>query len=221
MRTLYHYSLSPYSRKVRILLKEKDLEFELITENYWERRTEFLAMNPAGEVPLLVEDNEIYAEQNSICEYLEEKYPERNFIGKDINEHAEIRRLIGWFDIKFYNEVTTHILNERVIKCFKGSYEPNSSAIRAGRTNLASHLDYIAFLMKERRWLAGEDFSLADISAASQLSILDYLGDIPWEYSATVREWYSLVKSRPSFRPLLNDRIPGFKPPPYYADLDF
>ena len=57
MRTLYHLWLSPFARKVRLALKEKGLEFELQVEKVWERREAFLALNPASEVPVLVEDD--------------------------------------------------------------------------------------------------------------------------------------------------------------------
>jgi len=74
---------------------------------------------------------------------------------------------------------------------------------------------------ERRRWLAGENFSLADITAAAHLSTLDYLGDVPWDNHEPAKEWYARIKSRPSFRPLLADHIPGAPPPKHYADLDF
>lgn len=221
MRSLYHFPLSPFSRKIRIVLKEKNLDFKLITENFWERRREFLAMNPAAQVPVLVDDGLSLADSIAICEYLDEKYPETVLIGKSIEEKAEVRRLSGWFNNKFYYEVTKYILDERVFKHYRGQGEPNSEVLRAGKSNICYHLDYIEFLMKKRTWLAGDEFSLADITAASHLSVLDYLGDVPWKHSKAVKEWYSIIKSRPSFRPLLDDKVPGFNPPLYYKDLDF
>lgn len=222
MRKLYHFPLSPFSRKIRILMKEKDLDFDLVVENFWERRKEFLAMNPSCQVPLLVEgDKNFFSDSTAISEYLEEKYPEKSLLGKDIVEKAEVRRICGWFNNKFYYEVTKHILDEKVFKHYRKQGEPDSIAIRAAKTNISYHLDYISFLTRKRKWLAGEKFSLADITAAAQLSVIDYMGDVPWEQSPHVKEWYSVIKSRPSFRPLLTDSIPGFKPPKYYSDLDF
>ncbi|MCB2082384.1 MAG: glutathione S-transferase family protein [Hyphomicrobiales bacterium] len=222
MRTLYHYPLSPFSRKVRVFLKEKSLDFELVTENFWERRREFLAMNPAAQVPVLIENDEsIFADSTAICEYLEETYPEHKLIGNSIRERADVRRISSWFNNKFYYEVTKHIVDEKVFKYLRKQGAPDSNIVRVGQQNMLYHLDFIGFQVERLGWLAAEKLTLADITAASHLSVLDYLGDVPWEHNIPTKEWYMLVKSRPSFRSLLNDRIPGFAPPPYYAALDF
>ena len=220
--TLYHLPLSPFSRKVRVALKEKGIDAQLVAEKTWERRQEFLALNPGGEVPVLVDpDGQVLSDSQSICEYLDEVYPDRRLIGFDPLGRAETRRLVGWFDGKFEQEVTRNLLGEKLMKRFMGMGEPDSSLIRMGFSCMSRHLDYIADLAERRRWLAGEDFSLADIAAAAQLSCLDYIGDVPWEDYAPVKDWYARVKSRPSFRPILADHIPGLPPPKHYADLDF
>lgn len=222
MRTLYHLWLHPFSRKVRIALTEKKLDFELQIEKIWERRTEFLAMNPAGDVPVIIEpDGTTLANSMVICEYLEEVYPEVNLVGSDPIQRAETRRLVGWFDVKFNREVTDNLIGEKLMKRFLKLGEPHGPSIRAGHANIHYHLDYIGFLMERRNWLAGDYFSLADIAAAAHLSAIDYIGDVPWEEHQAAREWYARVKSRPSFRPLLEDRIPGFSPVDHYEDVDF
>ncbi len=222
MRTLFHLWLHPYSRKVRIALAEKNLEFELKIEKVWERRTEFLALNPAGDVPVLIEqDGTILANSQVICEYLEEVYPEVNLLGSDPVQRAETRRLISWFDVKFNREVTDNLVGEKLMKRFLKLGEPHGPSIRAGHANIHYHLDYIGFLTEKRKWLAGDKFSLADIAAAAHLSAIDYIGDVPWEEHEAAREWYAKVKSRPSFKPLLDDRIPGFMPAGHYENVDF
>jgi glutathione S-transferase len=222
MRTLYHLWLSPYSRKIRVVLKEKKLDFEMKVEKVWERRPEFLALNPAGQVPVLVEpDGTVVADSVAISEYLEEIYPEPILLGRDAKERAEVRRLIAWFDLKFGREVTQNLVGEKMMKRFLGLGEPNSGAVRAGHQNIRYHLDYVGYLADRRNWLAGEAFSLADIAAGAQLSSVDYIGDVPWDDFPRAREWYARLKSRPSFRPLLADHIPGAPPPAHYADLDF
>jgi glutathione S-transferase len=222
MRTLYHLWLHPYSRKVRVALAEKKLEFDLQIEKIWERRTEFLAMNPAGDVPVIIEpDGTTLANSMVICEYLEEVYPETNLIGTDPVQRAETRRLTGWFDVKFNREVTDNLIGEKLMKRFLKLGEPHGPSIRAGHANIHYHLDYIGFLMERRNWLAGDNFSLADIAAAAHLSSIDYIGDVPWEEHQAARDWYARVKSRPSFKPLLEDRIPGFAPADHYEDVDF
>lgn len=222
MRTLYHVWLHPFSRKVRLALAEKKLDFELQVEKIWERRTAFLAMNPAGDVPVLVEnDGTILSNSQVICEYLEEVYPDINLLGKDSLQRAETRRLVGWFDVKFNREVTDNLVGEKLMKRFLKLGEPHGPSIRAGHANIHYHLDYIGFLCEKRKWLAGENFTLADITAAAHLSAIDYIGDVPWEEHHLARDWYARVKSRPSFRPLLEDRIPGFTPSEHYENVDF
>lgn len=222
MRRLFHLWLSPYSRKVRLILKEKGLEFDLEIERIWDRRPEFLALNPAGEVPVLIEESGlVLSDANVIAEYLEEAYPERPLMGPSILERAECRRLVAWFDNKFNREVTRNLVDEKIMKRLVGFGQPDSLAIRAGYANLHTHLDYIAYLVERRNYLSGDDFSLADITAAAHLSAVDYLGDVPWDQHEPAKTWYARVKSRPSFRPLLTDHVPGSAPPPHYADLDF
>lgn len=222
MRTLYHVWLHPFSRKVRLALAEKRLQFDLQVERIWERRTAFLAMNPAGDVPVLVEeDGTILSNSQVICEYLEEVYPEVNLIGHDAMQRAETRRLIGWFDVKFNREVTDNLVGEKLMKRFLKLGEPHGPSIRAGHANIHYHLDYIGFLCEKRKWLAGEEYSLADITAAAHLSSIDYIGDVPWDEHHAARDWYSRVKSRPGFKSLLEDRIPGFTPVDHYENVDF
>ncbi len=222
MLTLYHSPLIPACRKIRLMLREKNLEHTLVVEDFWTRRIEFFAMNPAGDVPVLVsEKNQFVVGGYAICEFLDEQYPNIQFFGNTPLERAEVRRLVEWFDIKFEREVTQLVLFEKVFKRLLGYGEPSSEAIRAGKRNILYHLDYLAHLLSTRNWLAGEYLTLADIAAAAHLSCLDYLGDVPWEQHPSVKEWYALIKCRPAFRELLEDRIQGFKPVPHYTDVDF
>ena len=222
MRTLYHQWLSPLCRKVRLTLGEKDLVTELVAEKTWERREGFLALNPAGSVPVLVdEDGTVVADSMTICEYLDELSPEPSLIGRGAVARAETRRLVAWFDQKFNEEVSVNLLDQKVWRRFMGLGHPDSEALRAGHYNLHTHLDYVGWLTERRNWLAGDSFGLADIAAASHISCLDYLGDVPCEDHQPARDWYARIKSRPAFRPLLADHIPGLPPPAHYADLDF
>ena len=220
MLEVYHHTLCPFSRKLRIILKEKNIEFELFQEAFWQRRKEFLRMNPAGETPVIIKDGNTICGNSALFEYLEEVYGRTLFWGTPENK-ANIRRITEWFDVKFYNEVTRYILNEKIIKILSRSGSPNSQAIQVAKKNILYHLDYIAFLHQEHTYLAGEEISIADFAAAAQLSVLDFIGDIPWSHSPKAKEWYALMKSRPSFKPILLDKMISFYPPSHYSNPDF
>ena len=222
MRYLYHLPLSPYSRKVRLVLAEKRLPFELRVEKVWERRAEYLELNPAGTVPTLIEDNGlVIADSSVICEYLEEAYPDIPLLGRTLAERVEVRRLVAWFDGKFAHEVSRNLLGEKLMKRLAGRGNPDAAALRMGYVGLRHHLQYLGWLAETRKWIAGATITLADFTAAAHLSALDFIGDVDWSISQPVHDWYAQVKSRPSFRSLLIDRMPGMIPPSHYADLDF
>ena len=222
MRILYHLPLSPHARKVRLVLAEKRLPFELRVEKTWERRPAYLELNPAGTVPTLVEDNGLaIPDSGVICEYLDEAYPDVGLMGHTLAERVEVRRLAAWFDGKFAHEVTMNLVGEKHMRRMAGRGNPDPGAIRSGYTALRYHLDYIGWLAETRKWLAGSALSLADFAAAAHLSSLDFIGDVDWSLSAAAKDWYARVKSRPSFRALLLDQVPGTMPPKHYDDLDF
>jgi glutathione S-transferase len=221
MNRLFHFPLSPFCRKVRLSLAEKRIEVELVEERYWEKSAEFLRRNPAGKVPILKLGAKTLSESAAINEYLEEVYPNPPLMPADPDGRYEVRRLVSWFDDKFHDEVTSKLLYERVNKKISGQGYPDSQNVKAGARAIKYHLDYMGWLLDMRRWLAGDQMTLADFAAAAHLSSLDYISDVDWDRNANVREWYSKIKSRPAFRSILADQVPGFPPPPHYADLDF
>jgi glutathione S-transferase len=221
MRRLYHQPLSPFCRKIRLVLAEKKIEVELVEEKPWERRMDFLRMNPAAQVPVLRIDNLVLCDSGAIFEYLEERYQEPALLPKGSAARAEARRLAAWFDDKFHREVTANLLYERVNKKLARSGYPESDKIKAGMSNIKYHLDYIGWLIERRRWLAGDEMTIADFAAAAHLSCLDYTSDVDWTRNSELHAWYSKIKSRPAFRSILADLVPGFIPPQHYADLDF
>lgn len=222
---LYHHPLDPLSRRVRLALAEKGVACDFIVEKPWEPSEDVLALNPSGELPVLAitegKEGHVIADANAISEYLDETSAAESLLGKSPFHRAEVRRLIGWFDRKFYLEVTGPLVFEKAFKRLTAAGEPDSLAIRAACHNAHGHLDYIAWLTERRNWLAGDAISFADLAAGAQLSVVDYLGDVPWDSHVLAKEWYARLKSRPSFRGLLGDRISGFLPPKHYADLDF
>jgi glutathione S-transferase len=221
MARLYHVPLSPFCRKVRLSLAEKRIECELVEERYWEQDPDFLRRNPAAKVPVLRIDNKVMAESAAICEWLEEKYPDPPLMPDGADARYEVRRLVSWFDDKFHHEVTSKLLYERVNKKIMKQGYPDSKNVKSGSQKIKFHLDYMAWLLDHRRWLAGDRMTLADFAAAAHLSSLDYISDVDWNRSDTVKDWYAKIKSRPAFRSILADQVPGFPPPGHYADLDF
>ena len=221
MATLYHVPLSPFCRKVRLSLAGKKIECELIEEKYWEQGPDFMRRNPAGKIPVLKIDGMTLSESAAICEYLEEAHSEVSLMPSDPVGRYEVRRLVGWFDDKFHSEVTSNLVYERVNKKLMGQGYPDSKNVKTGAQKIKYHLDYMAWLLDQRRWLAGDVMTLADFAAAAHLSTLDYISDVDWNRSEVVKDWYAKIKSRPAFRNILADQVPGFPPPAHYADLDF
>jgi glutathione S-transferase len=219
---VYHYSLCPFSRKLRIILREKEIAFELVQELFWQRRKDFLKMCPTAQPPLVVLPGGIKLwGNNAICEYLEEIEPGLCLTLKTPEGRALVRQVGEWFDVKFYTEVTKYIFYEKIIKTVAKTGYPDSRAIQAAKTNLGHHMQYIEFLCRKQQYLAAEEPTTADFAAAAQLSVLDYVGDVQWGNYPIAKQWYALIKSRPSFKPLLNERIANFSPPAHYGDPDF
>jgi len=230
MITLYHHPFCPHSRFIRLVLGEMGIEPRLVEERAWDRRREFLLMAPEGATPVMLdEETARLPGAEVIAEYLDETrglgLGDRRLMPQDPLARAETRRLAHWFNVKLFNESSQWLVREKVYKRFmnlsQGGGAPDMEAVRAARTNLRYHLRYIGHLIGARNWLAGDRMSYADLAAAAHLSCIDYLGDAPWDESETAKTWYARMKSRPSFRPLLAERLPGMSPSVAYANLDF
>lgn len=230
MAKLYHHPLCPLSRFVRLVLAEYGIEPELIEERTFERRREFLMLNPAGQTPVLQEQSgAVIPGAGVIAEYIDETrglaLGDHRLLPENPAARVEVRRLLEWFNVKFYGEVSNWLVTEKVYKRFmrpeQGGGGPEMDLVRAARANIRYHLRYIGHLVGRRNWLAGDTLSYADLAAAAHLSSVDFLGDVPWSEDEMAKHWYARVKSRPGFRALLTDRVAGITPAPVYADLDF
>jgi len=231
MNELTHFTLCPYSRSIRLLLGELGIEHELSEERPWEWRESLLAINPSGDLPVLrLDDGLLLCGAYAISEYFSDEMPRHPrdgglspiFPGSSV-DRGEVRRLVDWFHRKLDREVTRELTEEKVYVRFRRGHEraPDAGVLRALRANLRYHLSYISFLADQRRWLAGDDLSFADFAAAAHLSVADYLSEVPWSEAPVATDWYQRIKSRPSFRSLLSDRVPGVAPPPHYTAFDF
>lgn len=229
MPVLHHFALSAPCRYVRLVLSEYGEEVEFEEAPPLARDEAFLALNPAGTIPVYADDNgAVISPASAIAEYLTEtlgvRFGEDSLMPPTASERAETRRLVAWFGEKMHAEVTRPLIDELVLKRIVPSERgrsPDSTAIRAGRSNVHYHLRYIAYLAERRDWLAGNKMSLADLAAAAEVSCLDYLGELPWGENEAAKQWYARIKSRLSFRPILADRVKGMPPSSQYGDLDF
>ena len=221
MVVLVHHNISPHSRKIRILMAEKKMFFVLREKEPWNLSKDIIKINPAGELPIFIFDGNIISGNYPITEYIEENYPEPCLLSGDNKQRAEIRRICDWFDTKFYKEVYQYIVVEKIHKRFKEGLSPDSKILKAGINNLKYHLEYIEWMAERNNNLAGNKFTLADITAAAHLSVIDYLGDIDWDNYKNAKTWYAKIKSRPSFKDILKDTIKGVAPSKHYSNLDF
>jgi len=230
MLTLFHHPICPHSRFVRLVLEEYGLPVRLIEERVWERRPDFLMLNPAGTTPVMVEEGvPAMPGAGVIAEYIDETRgadaAERRLMSTERGARIEVRRLMSWFNDKFFEEASGPLVMERVYKRYipagRGGGPPDTETLRAAKSNIKYHLAYIGWLVRTRDWLAGDSLTYADLSAAAHLSVADYLGDVPWDEDETAKNWYARIKSRPAFRALLAEALPGLPPSQTYADLDF
>jgi glutathione S-transferase len=227
---LTHFRLCPMSRSIRLAMAELGLEPTLVEELPWQIRPGFLAVNPAGELPVLeLGGGIVLCGAYSISEFLAEEATAAQADERTVlmfpgstEDRAEVRRLVDWFHGKLAREVTLPLLAEKVYgRQSAGAAPPNADLLRAVRVSLRYHLGYIAFLADQRRWLAGDELAFCDLAAAAHLSVMDYLGEVPWDEFQQAKSWYVRLKSRRSFQPLLADRMPGMPPGLAYTDLDF
>lgn len=217
---LYQFPLCPFSRKVRLVLGEKGVAYELRRANPWDAADAFYALNPNGRTPVLhdPERNLVLIDSQAIAEYFEETVDRAPLILGSAAARAEIRRLVALFDESFFQDVTAPLLLEKVKKRIVMRSPPDSSALRHAMRLAHEHLDYLDWLTDHHRWLAGAQLSLADFAAAAQISVVEYLGGIDWAGHDGAHAWYRVMKSRPSFRPLLAQKMDGIPAPAGYAD---
>lgn len=221
MYKLYHYPLCPFSRTVRLVLNELMVEYVLFEEKFWEYNEKFLIMNNMGTVPVMItEKNIVLNHSQLILEYIYTNH-KAEFIFPDENNILEMKKICIWFNEKLFFDCVKFLIQEKLIKSLYEKTQPNANIISSARYNLGIHFEYMTYLLEKNTWIAGERFSIADVVASSYISVLDYFGEIPWHKIPTIKDWYCIVKSRPSFRSLLRDNVVGLLPPKHYQMLDF
>ena len=221
MITLYHYYLCSSSRYIRLILEEHKISYQTQLENYWKPQKDFLALNPAGHLPVLVnEENFPVIGANACVEYIKDLELRSTFFVENYKEKAEINRLIHWFEVIFKKEVFDPIIYEKVYSRIIDNITPNSENIRAALNNLDFHIQYFNYLLNNKNYFVKDELTYLDFLAAANFSVLDYLGLLNLKNCENIREWYFKLKSRPSFRTLLKDQIVGLNPHENYKNMD-
>lgn len=225
MPRLLHHRLDPASRLARLMFAEYGVALDLEDIKPGARDPHLLELNPAGTVPILIDDGQPNAVGVlAVVHAIEDRYSPAAVAGlfpAQPRDRAEMWRLCEWVLMKLNDEVTRYVVEEKILKRDRPGAAPDPSVLRVAKANLIEHLLYFNWLFATRQWLAGDAMTLADFALAAHLSCLDYLGDVDWDTATEVRHWYARIKSRPAFRTLLNDRVGGMPPHAGYADLDF
>lgn len=223
MWQMHQFPLCPFSRKIRLMLGEKGVGYDLVRENPWQRRDEFIDLNPAGQTPVMVEAEQriVLIDSGAIAEFFEETVSKSPMIAGTAANRAEVRRLVAWFDTQLHADVVAPLMRERMTKRLVDRTAPDAAILREAMRRANTHLDYIDYLLDHRNWIGGATLGLADLAAAAQISVADYLGGVDWRGHQQTARWYAGLKSRPSFRPMLSERMEGITPPTHYDKVDF
>lgn len=223
MWQMHQFPLCPFSRKIRLMLGEKGVGYDLVRENPWQRRDEFIDLNPAGQTPVMVEAEQriVLIDSGAIAEFFEETVSKSPMIAGTAANRAEVRRLVAWFDTQLHADVVAPLMRERMTKRLVDRTAPDAAILREAMRRANTHLDYIDYLLDHRNWIGGATLGLADLAAAAQISVADYLGGVDWRGHQQTARWYAGLKSRPSFRPMLSERMEGITPPAHYDKVDF
>jgi glutathione S-transferase len=213
MRRLVQLLLSPPSRFARLLIAEKRLACDLAAPE-----------DLFAHLPLFVDLDGTRCEGLwAIVDHLEGTYPDNPLMPENASARAEALRLLDWAMGPFQEAVTRKIVFEKASQRFTGTpihRAPDMQIVRNGREALGSALTMLGRLGEQNGYLACRDCTLGDLAVAAHISAIDYFGEVPWADYPIAAEWYVKMKSRPSFRTLLADRVPGQPPVSHYAELD-
>ncbi len=196
---LYDYPQCPFGQKVRLVLAEKEISYELVSVDLRkseQKRPEFLRMNPFGKVPVLVDDEVVVYDSTVINEYLEDEYPFPRLLPEDSSDRARARSLEDYADIAFILPVGVMMNEVR-----KPEAERDQERMRRSREEIERALVHLNGQLGERPYLAG-DFSVADAAFAPRLMVLRAVGieiKPQWE---PLRRWIDRLAERPSVQKL-------------------
>ena len=223
---LIHHQLCPLSRQIRVLMDELQLEYTLTKEDYWVSKPSAGKAHAIRILPILEPDTDgnedvVISGYYPIIEFLHENFKDFFLMPSSVAERSKVRHCLLWFNEKFLREVSKVIVDEKVIRPITKSGEPRGEYLRIAKNNLNYHFHILEQTLDKQSYVTSEKLTAADIATGAHISIVDYFGEIAWDMWPCIKEWYAILKSRPSFRAILADRIPGLSPPKYYDDPDF
>ena len=222
MYTLYHHPSCPFCRCARIVLAEKEIDFNMEVLEPWKDQEDILHLNPAGNLPILMTPSEdVICGYRPICNYINE-ITMNPLLPNEAMVRAEIRWVCDFFNENFYHAVTKPLLTARIYTRLCG-ITADANCLRTGHRNREIYLNMFEQMLHKDDYVGCHEFSFGDVAAGAHVSLLDYCGEMVWDTEKYPRiyEWYSAVKSRPSFQKLLTDRIGTIIPSRTYANLDF
>lgn len=201
MKLYWHrFSLMPW--RVRLALHEKSLAYESVMTDLSARqeRTEFLKLNPFGQIPVLVDGDLVMAESMAIVEYLDEKYPDPALMPSDVEARAIARKLMCWSTDYWplpWKQWIAPYLPENVAGAW------TKASVAEGHAGLCQHLDILAPMLEENDWLVG-DYSLADICYGPLVLMLQPMGfEAEITQRPSILRWINRFKERQAVKEAL------------------
>ena len=198
---LYSHSVAPNPRRVRIFAAEKGIELRLADVDILagqSRTPEFLAKNSSGGVPVLeLDDGSYLSESVAICRYLEGLQPEPNLLGRDVREEADIERWNRRMELELFAAIGRTVQN--ISPIFQGRFKQFPEYGEAQRAVVYQRLERMDRELNGHKFVAGDRFTIADITALVAIDFGGRLADIKIAPElAHLTRWHETVSSRPS-----------------------
>ncbi len=205
MLKIYGALLSPFVRKVRAVLAEKQVQYELVPANPFEKSENFLKLSPLGRIPALEdEEHRHLADSSVIVEYLEERFPTPALFPKDPYDRARVRWFDEYADGGMAPSLTAKVFFQRVISAKLLKSPPDEKIVASGLADLPRFLGYLEREIGAGEYLVAGTFTLADISVASQLINLGHAGvEVDRATYPALSRWFARIAARPTIAPLI------------------
>ena len=191
MMVLYSGTTCPYSHRSRFVLFEKGMDFEIRDVDLFSKPEEIMAMNPYGQVPILVERDLILYESNIINEYIDERFPHPQLMPGDPVDRARVRLFL----LNFEKELFAHVNTLEQTTGKKGHDKEQEKA----RTHIRDRLTQLAPVFLKNKYMLGENFSMLDVAIAPLLWRLDYYGIELSKNAAPLLKYAERIFSRPAY----------------------